>query len=114
MQEKGEQKMRPVQITRHMYSMGNDLVICIQNENGHIGSVVTGEPYYKNNELHSTYNTFNRLTHKDDCVAKLYVEKAVQKYQCVVTCICGIHLDDITQDEMQEIMNWVKQDLLNL
>jgi len=94
--------------------MGNDLVICVQNENGHIGSIVTGEPYYKNKELHVTYNTWNRLSHKDDCVAKLYVEKAVKKYKCVVSCVCGIHLDNITKEEMNEIMVWVEKDLLCL
>lgn len=106
--------MRSIQLKRQMYQMGNDLVICIQNENGHIGCVVTGEPYYKDNQLHITYNTWNRLSHKDDCVAKLYVEKAVQKYQCVVSCVCGIHLDQITNDEIKAIMDWVKQDLINL
>lgn len=104
--------MRKIQLNRQMFQMGKDLVICIQNENGHIGSIVTGEPYYKHNQLHITYNTWNRLSHKDDCVARLYVEQAVKKYHCVVTCVCGIHLDHISSKEIEAIMDWVKQDLL--
>ena len=94
--------------------MGKDLVIHIYNENGHIGSVVTGEPYIKENETHVTFNTWNQLGHKDDIVATMYVKAAVMKYHCVVSCICGIHLDHITPLEMQSIFNWVKEDIKTL
>lgn len=106
--------MRKIQIKREMIQMGDDLVICIQNENGHIGSVVTGEPYVKNGKLHVTCNTFNRLSHKDDVIAMMYAKAAVIKYRCVVTCVCGIHLDDIDASEMQAIMSWCQDDIQKL
>lgn len=94
--------------------MGKDLVIHVYNENGHIGSVVTGEPYIKENQTHVTFNTWNQLGHKDDIVATMYVKAAVMKYHCVVSCICGIHLDHITPLEMQTLFNWVKEDIKTL
>lgn len=106
--------MREICIKRTMEWMGKDLVIHIQNENGHIGSVVTGQPYYKDDQIHVTFNTWNQLGHKDDIVATMYVKSAVLKYECVVTCICGIHLDDIAPEEMQKILTWVKKDIQDL
>lgn len=106
--------MKEICIKRTMERMGKDLVIHIQNENGHIGSVVTGQPYVRDHQIHVTLNTWNQLGHKDDIVAAMYVKAAVLKYECVVTCVCGIHLDDITPEEMKEILDWVKDDIRNL
>ena len=51
---------------------------------------------------------------RDSIIANLYVKEAVLKYHCVVSCVCGIHLDDITNEEMQAIIEWVKEDILKL
>ena len=106
--------MRKINIKRTMEWIGQDLVMHVYNENGHIGSVVTGQPYMRNHEIHVTFNTWNQLGHKDDIIANLYVKEAVLKYHCVVSCVCGIHLDDITNEEMQAIIEWVKEDILKL
>lgn len=106
--------MREKGIKRTMEWLGKDLVIHVYNENGHIGSVVTGQPYDKDDETHVTFNTWNQLGHKDDIVATMYVKAAVLKYHCVVSCICGIHIDDITNEEMRAILEWVKEDIRNL
>ena len=95
--------MRKIHLKRTMQWMGKDLVIHVQNENGHIGSVVIGQPYLKGGETHVTMNIWNQVGHKDDHVAAMYVKAAVLKFQCVVTCICGIHLEDIC-NSMEQVL----------
>ncbi len=103
--------MRKIKIDRKLIKMGNDLVITVQNENGHIGSVVTAYPYEKNGEIKVTLSMLNTLGHKDDEVAKRYAGTLAKFYNCTVTCICGIHLDDITKDEIGKIMEHITQDI---
>lgn len=103
--------MRNVKIKHSISFLGTDIVICVQNENGHIGSVVSAEPYQKNGKLHATLNTWNRLTHKDDMVAAMYAKKLSIAFHCVVTCICGIHLEDIKQEEIQAVLDLVEEDI---
>ena len=59
--------MRKIHLKRTMQWMGKDLVIHVQNENGHIGSVVIGQPYLKGGETHVTMNIWNQVGHKESC-----------------------------------------------
>ena len=98
-------------IKREVIKMGNDYVILIQNENGHIGSVVTAYPCIRNGHETCSYNVINTLGHKDDEVAIRYASRICKKTRQVVTCICGIHYDDITKDQIQEVLNYIENDI---
>ena len=81
--------------------MGSDLVLCIYNDNAHIGAVAVGE--YDHNEQRTSTSVITRLGHKDDIIAQRAahsVSKAIKRPVCIVA---GIHLDDITKEEIEEL-----------
>ena len=84
------------------YHMGNDLVVCIYNENAHIGAVAVGEYDYK--EQRASTSVVTRLGHKDDILAQKaarLISKHLKKPTCV---IAGIHIDNITKEEIDRVM----------
>lgn len=95
--------MRKIKIETSIMKMGADYVICVQNENGHIGSVVVANPYQKDGKVHATLSTINKLGHKDDAIAKIFAKELCEFFDATVTCICGIHLDNISLDEIEEV-----------
>ncbi len=96
---KGEGRTK---VSLSAYYMGDDLVLCIYNQNAHIGAVAMGE--YDLNEKRGSTSVITRLGHKDDAVAQK-VAHSISTYTKKPACvIAGIHLDDITQDEIDQIL----------
>lgn len=42
-----------------------------------------------------------RMGHKDDMVAKWFAEEIARKENCTVVCSCGIHVDNITAEQIK-------------
>jgi len=83
-------------------NMGSDLVVFIYNENAHVGAVALGE--YDHQQERASVSVITRLGHKDDAVAQkaaYLISKSLKKPVCI---IAGIHLDDITQEEIDKIL----------
>ena len=84
------------------YHMRGDLVLCIYNENAHIGAVAVGE--YDHNEKRASTSVITRLGHKDDAIAQqaaYLISKSTKRPVCIVA---GVHLDNITQEEIEKIL----------
>lgn len=82
--------------------MGDDLVVSIYNEQAHIGAVAVADYDYK--EERTSVSVITRLGHKDDVVAQKaahLIGKHTKKPVCV---IAGIHLDNITEAEIKQIV----------
>jgi gallate decarboxylase subunit D len=82
--------------------LGHDLVVCIFNAAAHIGAVSIGE--YDFGHSRASVSVVTRLGHKDDALAQkaaYLISKTTHKPVCV---IAGVHLDDITQEEITAIM----------
>jgi len=107
----GEGKVR---VSLRAQEMGEDLVVCIFNENAHIGAVAIGE--YDLKERRASVSVITRLGHKDDVVARkgaYLISKHTKRPSCVIT---GVHIGSITEKEIQEILENVDllvKDFLN-
>jgi len=96
---KGEGRAR-VNIT--VTSMGSDLVVRIYNQNAHIGAVAIGDYDYEHERASVSVST--RLGHKDDALAgeaAYLLSKSIRRPVCV---IAGVHLDNITKEEIDKIL----------
>jgi hypothetical protein len=87
------------QISLEHFLMGHDVVVRIFNQYAHIGAVAIGEYDAKNKR--ASVSVVTRLGHKDDAIAQkaaYLISKSTQKTVCV---IAGVHLEDITLEEIK-------------
>ena len=87
-------------------SMGSDLVVRIFNQDAHIGAVAIGDYDYEHKR--TSVSVVTRLGHKDDALAReaaYLLSKSIRKPVCV---IAGVHLDDITKEEIDQILSNAK------
>jgi hypothetical protein len=85
-----------------LQGVGDNLVAFIHNKNAHIGAVAVGEYDLEHNRTSTSVIT--RLGHKDDVIAQraaYLISKKTLKPSCV---IAGVHLDDITDDDIQQLL----------
>ncbi len=95
----GKGRARVYLSARHL---GDNLIVCIFNENAHIGAVAVGE--YDQKEKRTSASVITRMGHKDDVIAQSAahsISKFTQKAVCVVV---GIHVDKITKGEIADIL----------
>ena len=83
--------------------MGNDLVLCMYNDNAHIGAVAVGE--YDHKEQRASTSVITRLGHKDDAIAQEIVHSIAKQTKGPVCAIVGIHIDSATESEINKILD---------
>ncbi len=81
--------------------IGKDLIVCIFNENGHLGAVALAD--YSHAENRASTSVITRLGHKDDSIACNAAHKLCKRLREPVCAIAGIHLDNITGEEIAQI-----------
>ena len=96
---RGEGRIR---VSLRAQEMGENLVVCIFNENAHIGAVAVGE--YDHKEERASTSVITRLGHKDDVIAQkaaYLISRHIKGPSCV---IAGVHLNGITEEEIQKLL----------
>lgn len=93
-------------ITCQITSQGEDYAIMISGgSRPHIGSVVLAQarPSLTGSGVSATSSVINVVGHKDEAVARMFAEKAAIHGNCTAVCTCGIHIDEITSEQLEKI-----------
>ena len=90
--------------------VGSNLVVYIYNENAHLGAVAVGD--YDHEEKRASSSVITLRGHRDDEIAKKQAHLIARHTKKPVCVIAGIHLDDITQDEIVKILGEVDKMVL--
>ncbi len=88
-----------VELTTH--TIGNDLIVCLFNDQGHIGAVALAE--FNHQEKRASTSVVTRFGHKDDLIAYNAAHHLCRHLKKPVCAIAGIHLDNITEEEIAGI-----------
>jgi len=69
--------------------IGNDLILCIFNKQGHIGAVAVAD--FDHQENRASTSVITRLGHKDDSIAYMAAYRICRYVKEPVCAIAGIH-----------------------
>lgn len=84
--------------------LGACVVVCVSGgDEPHIGSVVLAEARASltGEGTSATSSVLNRLGHKDEFVARTVAETLAAQLNTTVCCICGIHKDNASPEDIQ-------------
>lgn len=90
-----------IRVQLSIQQIGNDWVVFLFNRQGHIGAVAVADYDFK--EKRASTSVLTRLGHKDDQVAYNAAYRLCKQLRKPVCAIAGIHVDDISKDEIAEI-----------
>ena len=84
-------------------SIGNDLIVRLFNSQEHIGAVALSEYHF--GEQRASTSVLTRFGHRDDSIAYMAAYQICRHLKKPVCAVAGIHVDDITEEEIEEIVS---------
>lgn len=92
-----------VKVRCDVIPMGDDITVLLYGgDRPHIGSTALSipRPSLTGSGRSATTSILNCLGHKDDVLAKLFAEKIAVKSDHTAVCVCGIHVDNLSQRDL--------------
>ncbi len=89
------------------WNIGRDLMVCLHNQNIHLGAVTVSQFDHETNRV--SISTITLLGHKDDAVAQKAAYAICRHTRRPVCAIAGIHVDNVTEREIAEILDNANQ-----
>jgi hypothetical protein len=90
------------QVCMSVSRIGEDFVVCLFNEAGHIGAAAVAD--YSEKENRASVSVITRPGHREDALASDAARRLCKAFRRPVCVIAGIHLDGITKEEIDEIL----------
>lgn len=101
------------QVVAEVKIIGDDLMISVWGgTKPHIGSISVSVPrpgLKDNTSISSTSSIINLIGHKDEVVARKFSEQLAAKFNKNAIATAGIHIDDITENQINIIMQNVTE-----
>lgn len=91
-------------INCEVIQMGRDYTVAVYGgDTPHVGSAVmsVARPSLTGAGIGVTSSILTGLGHKDDVIARMFAEALAKSRDCTVVCTCGIHVDDISQAQIE-------------
>ncbi len=89
-------------VSLEAFYMGQDLIVRLFNDSAHLGAVAVGE--YDAEHKRASVSVLTRLGHKDDVLAQRAAHLISQCTQKPVCVIAGVHVENITSEEINQIL----------
>ncbi len=86
--------------------MGEDVTVAVYGgSRPHVGSVVmaTPRPSLTGEGVSATSSVLNGIGHKDETVARQFAETIAKTKNCTAVCVCGIHIDHLSGEQIAEV-----------
>jgi hypothetical protein len=77
-------------------AVGKDILILLTGGDAHIGCTAIGDD--------GRLSSYTPQSHKDDALAIPLAKKVSETFHCVCTVVAGFHLDEITREEIAEVI----------
>ena len=97
----------PIALTLNCVHMGKDLCVALSGgSRPHIGAVAVGQPYPSHQDPARTSATTSLITllgHKEDRLARNLADLLARTLDATACVACGIHLDDLSAQDLAAI-----------
>lgn len=94
-----------------LVKLGDGLVFCIGGgDETHIGAISVTVPYrQKDNEWSVSTSTITLPSHRDDVLTRIMTEKVAKATGKVVVAVGGVHLENATRNEIDEVVSNIEK-----